>query len=59
MARGNAREYLLKDQARIKKYSYVLRPLLAMRYIEGRNELPPILSDEKTAAASIAPEIKH
>lgn len=42
MARGNAREYLLKDQARLKKYFYVLRPLLAIRYIEARDEPPPI-----------------
>lgn len=42
MARGNAREYLLKDQARLKKYFYVLRPLLAIRYIEACDEPPPI-----------------
>jgi uncharacterized protein len=31
--RGNAREYLLKDKVRLKKYFYVLRPLLAIRCI--------------------------
>jgi len=31
MARGNAREYLIKDKVRLKKYFYVLRPLLAIR----------------------------
>lgn len=42
MARGNAREYLLRDQARLKKYFYVLRPLLAIRYIEAYGRPPPI-----------------
>lgn len=42
MARGNAREYLLKDQVRLKKYFYVLRPLLAIRYIEAHDRAPPI-----------------
>ena len=30
MARGNARGYLFKGQVRLKKYFYVLRPLLAL-----------------------------
>lgn len=42
MARSNAREYLLKDQVRLKKYFYVLRPLLAIRYIETHDRPPPI-----------------
>ena len=42
MARGNAREYLFKDQVRLKKYFYVLRPLLAIRYIEQHNSAPPV-----------------
>jgi uncharacterized protein len=42
MARGNAREYLLKDQVRLKKYFYVLRPLLAIRYIERCRGVPPV-----------------
>ena len=42
MARRNAREYLDKDQVRLKKYFYVLRPLLAILYIEKFSELPPI-----------------
>lgn len=37
MARKNLREYLLGEQVRYKKYLYVLRPLLAARWIrEGR-----------------------
>lgn len=42
MARGNAREYLFEDQVRLKKYFYVLRPLLAIRYIEYGLGLPPV-----------------
>lgn len=34
MAEGNFREYLKMDQVRTKKYFYVLRPLLACRWIE-------------------------
>lgn len=42
MARGNAREYLLGDEVRLKKYFYVLRPLLAIRYIEQGLGIPPV-----------------
>jgi predicted nucleotidyltransferase len=42
MARGNAREYLFKDKVRLKKYFYVLRPLLAIRYIEAGLGIPPV-----------------
>jgi len=34
MARGNFREFLRGEQVRRKKYLYVLRPLLAIRWIE-------------------------
>lgn len=40
MARGNIREYLLGDTVWQKKYFYVLRPLLAMLWIE--RELGPV-----------------
>ena len=41
MARGNYREYLRGDQVRVKKYFYVLRPLLALRWIAaGRGVVP-------------------
>lgn len=42
MARGNARGYLFKDRVRLKKYFYVLRPLLAIRYIQGGLGVPPV-----------------
>lgn len=41
MARGNDRVYLQGEQARLKKYLYVLRPLLAVRWLEsGRGVVP-------------------
>lgn len=41
MARGNFRDYLRGPQVKRKKYLYVLRPLLAMRWIEaGRGVVP-------------------
>lgn len=43
MARGNFREYLRGDIVRTKKYLYVLRPLLALRWIETNGGPPPML----------------
>jgi predicted nucleotidyltransferase len=41
MAKGNIREYLRGDTVWRKKYFYVLRPLLAMRWIDqGRGPVP-------------------
>ncbi|GAB4478558.1 MAG: nucleotidyltransferase domain-containing protein [Anaerolineales bacterium] len=41
MARGNYRDYLQGEVVWVKKYFYVLRPLLAMRWIEeGRGIVP-------------------
>lgn len=42
MAKGNARGYLFKNQVRLKKYFYVLRPLLAIRYIQQGMGVPPV-----------------
>ncbi|MEY9095728.1 nucleotidyltransferase domain-containing protein [Paenibacillus sp. RC84] len=46
MAKGNFREYLQRDQVRIKKYFYVLRPILACKWIEENDTNPPILFQE-------------
>lgn len=63
MARNNAREYLFKDQARLKKYFYVPRPLLAIRYIEAFNQPPPIefqhLVDAVAPGEFIASELER
>lgn len=46
MARGNYRDYLRGDRVRLKKYLYVLRPLLAARWIEqGRGVAPMRFQD--------------
>lgn len=46
MARKNYREYLQNDMVRLKKYLYVLRPLLAAMWIEqGRGVAPMRFQD--------------
>jgi predicted nucleotidyltransferase len=42
MAKGNYREYLQGEQVKIKKYFYVLRPILACEWIEKYNSMPPV-----------------
>lgn len=42
MAEGNYRDYLRQNEVWIKKYFYVIRPLLACMWIEKYNEYPPI-----------------
>lgn len=46
MAWGNARRYLQGDAVWLKKYLYVLRPMLACRWIERGLGEPPMLFDE-------------
>lgn len=41
MARGNYREYLQGDLVRLKKYFYVLRPVLACQWVSTYNTMPP------------------
>ena len=42
MAKKNFREYLQGDEVRTKKYLYVLRPLLAARWIRSQPGVPPM-----------------
>lgn len=42
MANNNYRDYLKGDNVKIKKYFYVIRPVLAARWIEQFNEFPPL-----------------
>ncbi|CAG9622294.1 nucleotidyltransferase domain-containing protein [Sutcliffiella rhizosphaerae] len=42
MAKGNFRDYLQGNEVRIKKYFYVLRPILAAKWIEKYNSIPPL-----------------
>ena len=50
MANGNYREYLRGEMVRAKKYFYVLRPLLACRWILRTNTPPPMLFSDLVAA---------
>ncbi|WP_373228777.1 nucleotidyltransferase domain-containing protein [Cohnella sp.] len=42
MAKGNYRMYLQGERVRIKKYFYVLRPVLACEWIEKYETMPPV-----------------
>ena len=46
MADGNYREYLKGDMVKLKKYFYVLRPILACRHILRNGTPPPMLFKE-------------
>ncbi|OJG70669.1 hypothetical protein RV11_GL000916 [Enterococcus phoeniculicola] len=45
-ANSNYRDYLKTDHVRAKKYLYVLRPILASKWILQFNEIPPIEFDK-------------
>ncbi len=48
-AKSNYREYLKGETVRLKKYFYVLRPLLACRWILAEGTPPPMLFSELMA----------
>lgn len=50
MAEGNYREYLKGERVRAKKYFYVLRPVLACRWIIDKGTPPPMLFSELVKA---------
>lgn len=58
MAEGNFREYLKGDKVRIKKYFYVLRPVLACMWIERTNEMAPMEFDLMVDAEINNTEVK-
>ncbi|MBR6385814.1 MAG: nucleotidyltransferase domain-containing protein [Ruminococcus sp.] len=49
-AKHNYKEYLKGEEVRLKKYFYVLRPILACRWIMNRNCPPPMLFSDLTKA---------
>lgn len=60
MAQGNYREYLCGDQVRLKKYFYVLRPVLACLWIEAHGTMPPMEFDrlvEDRLPVDIKPDV--
>ncbi|WP_203363754.1 nucleotidyltransferase domain-containing protein [Bacillus sp. REN10] len=56
MANKNYREYLQRDQVKLKKYFYALRPVLAAKWIKQFNEFPPL--DFQTLLDNMLPEGK-
>lgn len=46
MATGNYREYLQGEEVKIKKYFYVLRPILACKWLENNKTMPPLEFDK-------------
>lgn len=49
IAVGNYREYLKGEQVRMKKYLYVLRPILACKWILAHDTPPPMVFDTLVA----------
>lgn len=50
MAERNYQEHLCREQVRAKKYFYVLRPILACRWILETGTPPPMLFSELVAS---------
>jgi uncharacterized protein len=58
MAKGNFRDYLQGEEVRIKKYFYVLRPVLAAKWIEKYQSIPPMEFQELVEDLLPAGELK-
>ena len=62
MAGGNYREFLTGDTVKAKKYFYVLRPVLACRWILEKGTPPPMLFSELAEAEldpALQPDVKR
>ncbi|MDI6793956.1 MAG: nucleotidyltransferase domain-containing protein [bacterium] len=59
MAKGNYREYLKGEQVWIKKYFYVLRPILAIRWIEQYFNVVPVKFQVLVDHLIQSPELKR
>lgn len=59
MAKGNFREYLQADQVKVKKYFYVLRPVLACTWIRQFNSMPPVEFEVMVAALIMDAALKQ
>jgi hypothetical protein len=57
MASSNYREFLKGDVVKAKKYFYVLRPVLACRWIFDRGTPPPMLFSE-LMEAELSPDLR-
>lgn len=59
MAQGNYREFLKGDIVWVKKYFYVLRPLLAIRWIEKQSGPVPMEFEKLVELSVDSPELKQ
>ncbi len=59
MARKNYREYLHGDTVRLKKYLYVLRPLLAALWIEQGRGVAPMRFEALVQGIITSPEVQQ
>jgi predicted nucleotidyltransferase len=59
MARGNYREYLRGETVRLKKYLYVLRPLLATLWVEQGRGIAPIRFSDLVDALVTDPALQQ
>lgn len=57
MAKANYRGYLKSDAVPLKKYFYVMRPLLAIRWIETHKAPPPIEFERLLAGLQARPDL--
>ncbi len=60
-AKNNYREYLKDETVRLKKYFYVLRPLLACKWILAEGTPPPMLFstlEDKYLEETVKPDVK-
>lgn len=58
MARRNFHQYLQGDEVRLKKYFYVLRPLLAVRWVEAGKGVPPMRFAELLAGSELDAQLR-
>ncbi len=58
MARRNFHQYLQGDKVRLKKYFYVLRPLLAVRWVEAGKGVPPMRFAELLAGSELDAQLR-
>ena len=53
MASKNYREFLQGENVKLKKYFYVLRPILACKWLEEKTTLPPVEFDRLITELSL------
>ena len=59
MARRNYEEYLSGEEVKLKKYFYVLRPLLALKYVLDKRSNPPMLFESLFESELADEEVKN